>query len=105
LIRKSEFVKRTKEPIPAPVACKHSSSPIAAVSCWSESNEENLCLGIAETWEGFSPIRAPFKSPGFQRCDVLAPTHKPRAAVASDDTSLKLFELGHLVLNEAEALS
>ncbi len=73
LRRKSGLPKSTEKPVPAFIAGKHASSPVAPMRCGGQPDNQDFSMCIAETGQRFSPIIAIGKAPHFFLCDFFAP--------------------------------
>lgn len=88
LIREAGFIERLVEEVARTVARENSPSPVSAMSCRREAQNQQFCMRVAKTRDGFAPVLPAEERPPFLKGNFLTIADKSRALSATDDRSI-----------------
>ena len=92
-VRQTCAVEGGEEKVARAVAGEEASGPVGAVGGGSETQDDDLRLGVAEAGYGTAPVRLARVGGPLLPGDLLAPPNEPRAAPARDDLALQRSKL------------
>ena len=96
MVGKTERVQRLVQPITAPVAGKHTSGPVAAVSGRCQSDNQQSGVRITEARQWFCPITYPLVAAWRIFGRGFTPAYQARAFAAFYDATVQLLEIDHV---------
>ena len=85
-------MERAEQPVPASVAGKYSSGPVASMRGGRETDNQDARFGIAKSWHWFAPVGVGAECRAFHSRNIGTVRAKPLAFITRDNIVMNVTE-------------